>query len=113
MSNCIRALAMDAVEAANSGHPEDPMGMAALWTRHQKADAAAPDWPAPDWPDRDWPDREILNQGWAGRFGWTRHVASGADVAGLRGFGAPAPVLYEKFGITAAAIVVRAKTLLT
>ena len=37
-ANAIRALAMDAVEAAKSGHPGMPMGMAeiavALWTRH-------------------------------------------------------------------------------
>ena len=38
MANAIRALAMDAVQAANSGHPGAPMGMAdmavALWGRH-------------------------------------------------------------------------------
>jgi len=40
LANAIRALAMDAVEAANSGHPGLPMGMAdaatALFTRHLK-----------------------------------------------------------------------------
>ena len=48
MANAIRALAMDAVEAAKSGHPGMPMGMAdvatALFTRHLKFDAAAPGW---------------------------------------------------------------------
>ena len=38
LANALRALAMDAVQAANSGHPGMPMGMAeiavALWTRH-------------------------------------------------------------------------------
>ena len=38
MANAIRALAMDAVQKAKSGHPGMPMGMAdiatALWTRH-------------------------------------------------------------------------------
>jgi transketolase len=38
MANAIRALAMDAVQQANSGHPGAPMGMAemavALWARH-------------------------------------------------------------------------------
>jgi transketolase len=59
LANAIRALAMDAVEAANSGHPGMPMGMAdaatALFTRHLKFDAADP-----YWPDR---DRFILSAG--------------------------------------------------
>jgi len=59
LANAIRALAMDAVEAANSGHPGMPMGMAdaatALFTRHLKFDAADP-----RWPDR---DRFILSAG--------------------------------------------------
>ena len=59
LANAIRALAMDAVEAANSGHPGLPMGMAdaatALFTRHLKFDAADP-----LWPDR---DRFILSAG--------------------------------------------------
>src|SRR3546814_3114122 len=48
MANAIRALAMDAVQAANSGHPGMPMGMAdvatVLYTRHLKYDASRPDW---------------------------------------------------------------------
>jgi len=59
LANAIRALSMDAVEAANSGHPGMPMGMAdaatALFTRHLKFDAADP-----RWPDR---DRFILSAG--------------------------------------------------
>src|SRR3954468_4187785 len=59
LANAIRGLAMDAVEAANSGHPGMPMGMAdaatALFTRHLKFDAAEP-----RWPDR---DRLILSAG--------------------------------------------------
>ncbi|WP_028970507.1 transketolase [Sphingomonas sp. URHD0057] len=59
LANAIRALAMDAVEAANSGHPGMPMGMAdaatALFTKHLKFDAADP-----RWPDR---DRFILSAG--------------------------------------------------
>jgi transketolase len=59
LANAIRALAMDAVEAANSGHPGMPMGMAdaatALFTRHLRFDAADP-----RWPDR---DRFILSAG--------------------------------------------------
>ena len=46
MANAIRALAIDAVQAANSGHPGMPMGMAdvatVLWTRFLKFDAADP-----------------------------------------------------------------------
>ena len=47
-ANAIRALAMDAVEAAKSGHPGMPMGMApaayTLWTRHLKFNPAHPMW---------------------------------------------------------------------
>ncbi|MEE4154328.1 MAG: transketolase [Erythrobacter sp.] len=59
MANAIRALSMDAVQAANSGHPGMPMGMAdvasVLFARHLKFDAARP-----DWPDR---DRFVLSAG--------------------------------------------------
>jgi transketolase len=59
MANAIRALAMDAVEKAKSGHPGMPMGMAdaatVLFTRHLRYDPA---WP--DWPDR---DRFVLSAG--------------------------------------------------
>jgi len=59
LADAIRALAMDAVQAANSGHPGMPMGMAdaaaVLWTRHIKFDPADP-----AWPDR---DRFVLSAG--------------------------------------------------
>ncbi|HEX8412701.1 MAG TPA: transketolase, partial [Sphingomicrobium sp.] len=59
LANAIRALSMDAVEAAESGHPGMPMGMAdvatVLWTRFLKFDAADP-----HWPDR---DRFVLSAG--------------------------------------------------
>jgi transketolase len=48
MANAIRALAMDAVQAANSGHPGAPMGMAdmavALWGQHLSHNPANPNW---------------------------------------------------------------------
>ncbi|MES2537415.1 MAG: transketolase [Pseudomonadota bacterium] len=48
MANAIRALAMDAVQKANSGHPGMPMGMAdiavALWQRHYRHNPANPRW---------------------------------------------------------------------
>ncbi len=48
LANAIRALAMDAVEAAKSGHPGMPMGMAeiavALWNRHLRHNPANPHW---------------------------------------------------------------------
>ncbi|WP_332302780.1 transketolase [Rhizobium sp. GR12] len=48
LANAIRALSMDAVEAAKSGHPGMPMGMAeigvALWTRHLQHNPANPNW---------------------------------------------------------------------
>jgi transketolase len=47
-ANAIRALAMDAVQAANSGHPGAPMGMAdmalALWGRHLRHNPSNPAW---------------------------------------------------------------------
>src|ERR1700716_3975655 len=59
MANAIRALAMDAVQQADSGHPGMPMGMAdvatVLFTRFLKFDASEP-----HWPDR---DRFILSAG--------------------------------------------------
>ena len=59
MANAIRALSMDAVQAANSGHPGMPMGMAdvaaVLWSDFLKFDPAAP-----DWADR---DRFVLSAG--------------------------------------------------
>jgi transketolase len=52
LANSIRALAMDAVEAAKSGHPGMPMGMAeiavALWKRHLRHNPANPAWPGRD-----------------------------------------------------------------
>ena len=59
MANAIRALAMDAVQKANSGHPGAPMGMAemavALWSRHLRHNPADP-----QWYDR---DRFVLSNG--------------------------------------------------
>ena len=61
MANAIRALAMDAVQLANSGHPGAPMGMAdmavALWGDHLKYNPANP-----HWLDR---DRFVLSNGHA------------------------------------------------
>ena len=52
LANAIRALAMDAVEAAKSGHPGMPMGMAevalALWGRHLRHNPRNPAWPNRD-----------------------------------------------------------------
>ena len=59
MANAIRALSMDAIQKANSGHPGMPMGMAdvstVLFSKFLKFD---PSWP--DWPDR---DRFVLSAG--------------------------------------------------
>ena len=58
-ANALRFLAIDAVNAAKSGHPGMPMGMAdiaeVLWRQHLKHDPAAP-----HWPDR---DRFVLSNG--------------------------------------------------
>ena len=52
MANAIRALAMDAVQAANSGHPGAPMGMAdiaeVLWNRTLRHHPGNPQWPNRD-----------------------------------------------------------------
>ena len=59
MVSAIRALSMDAVQQANSGHPGAPMGMAdiavALWARHLQHNPADP-----HWADR---DRFVLSNG--------------------------------------------------
>jgi transketolase len=59
LANAIRALAIDAVQKANSGHPGMPMGMAdiaeVLWNDYLKHDPADP-----KWPDR---DRFVLSNG--------------------------------------------------
>jgi transketolase len=59
LANAIRALAMDAVQKANSGHPGMPMGMAeiaeTLWNHHLRHNPANP-----KWPDR---DRFVLSNG--------------------------------------------------
>ena len=59
LANAIRALSMDAVQKANSGHPGAPMGMAdiaeVLWNEHLKHNPSNP-----DWSDR---DRFVLSNG--------------------------------------------------
>ncbi|MES9897488.1 MAG: transketolase [Sedimenticola sp.] len=59
LANAIRALSMDAVQKANSGHPGAPMGMAdiaeVLWNGHMKHNPANP-----NWADR---DRFVLSNG--------------------------------------------------
>ena len=59
ITNAIRALAMDAVQKANSGHPGMPMGMAeiaeVLWRHHLRHNPANP-----KWPDR---DRFVISNG--------------------------------------------------
>ena len=59
LTSAIRALAMDAVQKANSGHPGAPMGMAEIaevvWRRHLRHNPANP-----QWPDR---DRFVLSNG--------------------------------------------------
>ncbi|MDR1275836.1 MAG: transketolase [Candidatus Accumulibacter sp.] len=61
LANALRALSIDAIEAANSGHPGAPLGMAematALWHRHLKHNPTDP-----KWPDR---DRFVLSNGHA------------------------------------------------
>ncbi|MEQ1715951.1 MAG: transketolase [Hyphomicrobium sp.] len=73
MANAIRFLAMDAVEAAKSGHPGMPMGMAdvaaVLFSRHIKLDPLHP-----DWPDR---DRFVLSAGHGSMLQYALHYLLG------------------------------------
>ena len=88
----IRALAMDAVQRANSGHPGMPMGMAdigvVLWTRFLKVDPTAP-----GWPDR---DRFVLSNGHGSMLLYSLlHLAgfplSMEDLKAFRQWGSPTP----------------------
>ena len=85
MANAIRALTMDAVQAANSGHPGMPMGMAdvaaVLFNRFIRIDPAVP-----GWPDR---DRFVLSAGHGSMLLYSIHHLLGFDDMGadqLRGF---------------------------
>src|SRR5687768_948306 len=74
--NAVRVLAMDAVQAANSGHPGTPMALAplgyVLWTRHLRHDPADP-----EWPNR---DRFVLSAGHASMFLYSLLYLTGYEV---------------------------------
>src|SRR6188472_2906368 len=76
LANAIRFLALDAVEAAKSGHPGMPMGMAeiavALWTRHLRHNPANP-----RWADR---DRFVLSNGHGSMLQYALLHLSGYDL---------------------------------
>jgi transketolase len=77
LANALRALAMDAVQQANSGHPGAPMGMAemavALWRGHLRHNPANP-----AWPDR---DRFVLSNGHASMLLYALLHLSGYELA--------------------------------
>jgi transketolase len=99
LANAIRALAMDAVQAANSGHPGMPMGMAdvatILFTEYLKHDPADP-----AWPDR---DRFVLSAGHGSMLiyallhltGYARPTME--DIRGFRQLGSPCAGHPENF----------------
>ncbi len=99
MANAIRALSMDAVQAANSGHPGMPMGMAdvaaVLFSRHLKFDPARP-----DWADR---DRFVLSAGHGSMLVYALlHLAGYArptmeDIRNFRQLGSPCAGHPENF----------------
>ncbi len=99
MANAIRALAMDAVQAANSGHPGMPMGMAdvaaVLWSQFLKFDPAAP-----KWPDR---DRFVLSAGHGSMLAYAVLHLTGyaaptmADIANFRQLHSPCAGHPENF----------------
>ena len=79
MANAIRALAMDAVQAANSGHPGMPMGMADVATvLFRKFVAIDPK--RPDWPDR---DRFVLSAGHGSMLQYALHHLLGYEDMGM------------------------------
>ena len=75
--NAVRVLSMDAVQAANSGHPGTPMALAplgyVLWTRHLRHNPADP-----DWPNR---DRFVLSAGHASMFLYSLLYLTGYDLS--------------------------------
>ncbi len=77
LANAIRALSMDAVQAANSGHPGAPMGMAdiaeVLWNDYMKHNPANP-----DWADR---DRFVLSNGHGSMLLYSLLHLSGYDLS--------------------------------
>ncbi|MBT8203447.1 MAG: transketolase [Acidimicrobiia bacterium] len=88
--NAIKALTMDAVQAANSGHPGAPMGMAdiatVLWTQFLVVDPEDP-----TWPDR---DRFVVSNGHASMLLYSLLHLSGfpvtlEDIQNFRQFGYP------------------------
>ena len=84
LANAIRALSMDAVQRANSGHPGAPMGMAdmaeVLWNNHLKHNPINP-----KWADR---DRFILSNGHGSMLIYSLLHLSGYDLpmTALRSF---------------------------
>ena len=99
MANAIRALSMDAGEAANSGHPGMPMGMAdvatVLWSEYLKYDPAAP-----KWADR---DRFVLSAGHGSMLIYSLLYLSGyaaptiEDIRNFRQLGSPCAGHPENF----------------
>src|SRR5688500_14400974 len=99
MANAIRALSLDAVQAANSGHPGMPMGMAdvatVLWGEYLKFDPADP-----HWPDR---DRFVLSAGHGSMLIYSLLNLSGyahptlEEIAGFRQLGSPCAGHPENF----------------
>ncbi len=99
LASAIRALSMDAVEAANSGHPGMPMGMAdvatVLFTKYLKFDARAP-----KWPDR---DRFVLSAGHGSMLAYSTLYLTGyakptiEDIRNFRQLGSPCAGHPENF----------------
>jgi transketolase len=99
MANAIRALSMDAVQAANSGHPGMPMGMAdvatVLYSKYLKFDPRAP-----KWADR---DRFVLSAGHGSMLAYATLYLTGyeaptiGDIRNFRQLGSPCAGHPENF----------------
>ena len=97
--NTIRTLAMDAVQAANSGHPGTPMALApAAMCCGTSSSATIP--PQPDWPNR---DRFVLSCGHASMLLYSRAAPGGREAIGRRRPARPAsrPCRWSEFGSSA------------
>jgi transketolase len=136
MADALRALAMDSVEQAKSGHPGMPMGMADIATGSEVSVAMAarealaedhisaavvsmPCWELFEQAPKEYRDAVLgsaprVAVEAAVQFGWERWLGPRGAFIGMQGYGASAPgeALFPHFGITAERVAATARSLL-